>query len=241
MIDLNCDFGESFGIYKLGNDEILDYIDSINIACGFHAGDPLIMDETVRKAIEKDIKIGAHPGYPDLKGFGRRNMNMSYEEIRAMVIYQISALKGFVEGYDYKLHHVKPHGALYNMAAKDYKIAKAIAEAVYHVDKNLILVGLYHSEIIRAGKDLGLNVYNEVFADRRYTPDLNLVPRTEKHAVIETVKESIDQILNIIEKSEIIDIDGKKHKVNADTVCIHGDNIKGLQIAKELYGYKNSK
>ncbi len=241
MIDLNCDFGESFGIYKLGNDEILDYIDSINIACGFHAGDPLTMDETVRKAIEKNITIGAHPGYPDLNGFGRRNMIMSYEEIKAMVIYQISALKGLVEGYDYKLTHVKPHGALYNMAAKDYMIAKAVADAIYHVDKNLILVGLYNSELIRAGKEMNLRVYNEVFADRRYTEDLHLVPRSEKDAVIEDVEESILQVLEIINKGIIKDRKGNTHRIDADTVCIHGDNTKGFEIAKRVYEYKNSK
>lgn len=234
-IDLNCDLGESFGIYALGNDEmIMDYVTSVNIACGCHAGDPEIMEKTVELAINKGVSIGAHPGYPDLQGFGRRDMAMSKEALRASMIYQISALKGFVEIKGGKLQHVKPHGALYNLAAKDYEVARIIAQAIYDIDPSIILMGLSDSEMIRAGLDVGLKVAREVFADRRYTKDKKLVSRNLKGAVIEKVEDSIKQCLTIIKQHEIIDYDGHKQVLEGDSICIHGDNAHGIELVSHL-------
>ncbi|MBI9013471.1 MAG: 5-oxoprolinase subunit PxpA [Clostridiales bacterium] len=234
-IDLNCDLGESFGVYALGNDEmIMDYVTSVNIACGCHAGDPEIMEKTVELAIKKGVSIGAHPGYPDLQGFGRRDMAMSKEALRASMIYQISALKGFVEIKGGKLQHVKPHGALYNLAAKDYEVARVIAQAIYDIDPSIIFMGLADSEMIRAGNDVGLKVAREVFADRRYTKDKNLVPRNLKGAVIEDVSDSINQCLSIISKHELIDYEGNKLILEGDSICIHGDNAHGIELVSRL-------
>lgn len=234
-IDLNCDLGESFGIYALGNDErLMDYVTSVNIACGSHAGDPEIMERTVELAINKGVSIGAHPGYPDLQGFGRRDMTMSKEALRASMIYQISALKGFVEIKGGKLQHVKPHGALYNLAAKDYEVARIIAQVIYDIDPSIILMGLSDSEMIRAGINVGLKVAREVFADRRYTKDKKLVSRNLKGAVIESVEDSIKQCLSIIENHEIIDYDGNKQVLEGDSICIHGDNAHGIELVSRL-------
>ena len=179
-IDLNCDLGESFGNYKIGmDDEVIKFISSANIACGFHASDPLVMEKTVALAKENGVKVGAHPGFPDLAGFGRRNMNVSPKELKAMVVYQIGALNAFCKVSGIKMNHVKPHGAMYNMAAKDERLAFAIAEAVAHVDDSLVLVGLSGSELLKAAKIVGVKCASEVFADRAYEDDGSLVPRTQ--------------------------------------------------------------
>ena len=171
-VDLNCDLGESFGRYKLGLDEeVIKYVSSANIACGFHASDPVVMEKTVALAKSKNVSIGAHPGYLDLIGFGRRNMDISEEEAKAYTKYQIGALYSFCKSAGVELKHVKPHGALYNMAAKDYKLARAICEAIYEFDKDIILLGLANSKLIEAAKDLNLRYANEVFADRAYEED----------------------------------------------------------------------
>jgi len=234
-VDLNCDLGESFGLYKIGNDElIMDYVTSVNIACGCHAGDPEIMEDTVKLAIKKGVSIGAHPGYPDLQGFGRREMNMSLKALRSSMIYQIGALKAFVEVQGGRLNHVKPHGALYNLAARDYDVAFTIAKAIHDIDPSIILMGLSDSEMVRAGKDLGLKVSNEVFADRRYTSEKKLVARTREGAVIEKIEDSINQCLSIIEDNKIIDIDQNELSLKGDSICIHGDNIHGIELVKAL-------
>ncbi|MGB4460118.1 MAG: 5-oxoprolinase subunit PxpA, partial [Bacillota bacterium] len=166
-VDLNSDIGESFGVYKLGMDEeIVKYISSANIACGFHAGDPLVMDKTVRSCKENGVAVGAHPGFPDLLGFGRRNLDASFGEIKAYVIYQIGAMKAYAESYGLRLQHVKAHGALYNMAAVDEKVALAIAEAIKAVDSNLICVGMAGTAMEKAAREVGLRFAWEVFADR---------------------------------------------------------------------------
>lgn len=184
-IDLNCDLGESFGNYKIGMDEeVIKYISSANIACGFHASDPLVMVKTVSLAKENGVSIGAHPGYPDLVGFGRRNMNVAPEELKAMVQYQIGALNAFCKSAGIKMNHVKPHGAMYNMAAKDEKLALAIAEGIAEVDYSLILLGLSGSQLLTAAATVGLKCANEVFADRAYEEDGSLVARTKGGAVI---------------------------------------------------------
>ncbi len=234
-VDLNCDLGESFGNYVIGNDEkILDYVTSVNIACGFHAGDPLVMEKTVRLAIEKGASIGAHPGYPDLMGFGRRSMNISMEEARAYMIYQIGALKAFVESCGGRLQHVKPHGALYNAAAKDYDLAKTLARAVYDVDRELILMGLANSEMIRAARDIGLKASNEVFADRAYNNNGTLVSRKLKGAVIHDTETCVGRVQDMVKKGIVKSIDGMDVEIKADSICVHGDNVMALEFIKNL-------
>ena len=175
-VDLNCDLGESFGAYRIGNDEaILEHVTSVNVACGFHAGDPSVMRKTVKLAAEKKVQIGAHPGLQDLIGFGRRNINISPQEAYDIVVYQIGALNGFLQAEGLSMQHVKPHGALYNMAAKNKALSEAIAKAVYNVNPELILFGLSGSELIQAGNRIGLKTANEVFADRTYQLDLSLI------------------------------------------------------------------
>ncbi|SCY93471.1 LamB/YcsF family protein [Alkaliphilus peptidifermentans] len=234
-IDLNCDLGESFGNYTIGNDEeVLGFVTSVNIACGYHAGDPVVMDKTVKLALDNRVAIGAHPSLPDLMGFGRRNMSISDKEARSYVIYQVGALDGFVKAHGGELKHVKPHGALYNMAATDYKLARAIAEAVYMVNPQLILIGLANSELIKAAKDVGLKSGNEVFADRAYNNDGTLVNRGNNGAVIHDVNECISRVIKMIKEGKVNSIEGKEILINADTVCIHGDNKIALDFAEKI-------
>lgn len=234
-IDLNSDLGESYGPYTIGNDdEVLKYVTSVNVACGFHAGDPQVMEQTVLKALENNVAIGAHPGFPDLRGFGRRPMIISPEEAKAYVMYQIGALDAFVKAHGVKMQHVKPHGALYNMAAEDYKLARAIAEAVYAVDRDLILMGLGGSQLIKAGKDVGLRTANEVFADRRYTSEGTLVSRTEANAVIIDKEEAASQIIDIVQNGKIKSVDGTEIDIFADSICVHGDNQEAVELVKYL-------
>ncbi|MCR4630592.1 MAG: 5-oxoprolinase subunit PxpA, partial [Treponema sp.] len=203
-IDLNCDLGESFGNYKIGMDEeVIKYISSANIACGFHASDPLVMAKTVLLAKEQGVSIGAHPGYPDLVGFGRRNMNVSPEDLKAMVQYQIGALNAFCKANGVKMNHVKPHGAMYNMAAKDEKLALAIAAGIAEVDDSLILLGLSGSELLKAANQVGLKCANEVFADRAYEEDGSLVARTKAGAVITNEDEVIERVIKMIKEQKV--------------------------------------
>jgi UPF0271 protein len=234
QIDLNCDFGESFGIYELGNEELLNYVTSVNIACGFHAGDPVVMRKTVQIALEKGTAIGAHPGFPDLLGFGRRNMHVTLEEAYAYVVYQIGALSAFVKAEGGRLSHVKPHGALYNMAAKDAKLAEAIAQAVRDVDPALILYGLSGSELIRAGKRLGLKTASEVFADRTYQTDGSLTPRNDPRALITDEAEAVQQVLKMVQEGRVRTLEGDDVVIEAETVCIHGDGSQAVSFAKRL-------
>ncbi len=235
-IDLNCDLGESFGPWKMGNDlEILPLITSANIACGFHAGDPEVMLKTVEQALENGIAIGAHPGFFDLQGFGRRNIAMTAREVYGLVVYQVGALQGFLNALGGELHHVKPHGALYNMAATDKDLSQAIAHAVADVSKGeAILYGLSGSELIKAGLEIGIPVMNEVFSDRTYQEDLTLTSRRESNALITDPKESIAQVLQMIEQGCVTTTTGKEVVLAADTVCIHGDGVTALEFAKEI-------
>ncbi|MDK2917856.1 MAG: 5-oxoprolinase (ATP-hydrolyzing) subunit [Candidatus Petromonas sp.] len=234
-VDLNCDLGESFGRYTLGNDErVLDYVTSVNIACGFHAGDPVVMEKTVKMALEKGVAIGAHPGYPDLMGFGRRNMDISIEEARAYIIYQVGALKSFVEAYGGKLQHVKPHGALYNTAAKNYELARALTEAVYDIDSELIFVALSNSIAVKAAKDTGLRVANEVFADRAYNKDGTLVSRKVEGSVIHDTELCKHRVQRMIKEGKVATMYGEDIDIKADSICIHGDNVKALEFAQGL-------
>lgn len=234
-VDLNCDLGESFGNFKIGNDEVvLQYVTSVNVACGFHAGDPLVMEKTVKMALENNVAIGAHPGYPDLLGFGRRFMNITPEEAKTYVIYQVSALNGFVKAQGGTMQHVKPHGAFYNAAAKDYRLARAIAEGVAAVDDNLILMGLAGGELIKAGKELGLRTASEVFGDRAYTSEGTLVSRTLPGAVIHDKEVSASQILNMVLNGKVHTIDGGEVKLQADSICVHGDNREAVELVKQI-------
>lgn len=234
-IDLNCDMGESYGAYKLGSDkEILKFITSANIACGFHAGDPSTMYKTVQLALENKVAIGAHPGLPDLVGFGRRNIDISPQEAYDMIVYQIGALNGFVKAEGGKMQHVKPHGALYNMAAKNRPLAEAIAKAVYKVDSELILFGLAGSELIKAGTEIGLRTANEVFADRTYQEDGSLTPRRESNAVITDDNEAINQVIRMIKEGKVLSQQGVDIQIKSDTVCIHGDGVHALTFARKI-------
>ncbi|MED4970048.1 5-oxoprolinase subunit PxpA [Parageobacillus toebii] len=235
-VDLNCDFGESFGIYRLGEEkEILQYVTSVNVACGFHAGDPIVMRKTVQMALEQKVAIGAHPGFPDLLGFGRRNIAVTPEEVYAYVVYQIGALAAFVKAEGGKMSHVKPHGALYNMAAKDAALAEAIAKAVYDVDPTLILYGLAGSELIRAGKKIGLRTASEVFADRTYQQDGSLTPRSDPRALIVDEQEAVQQVLTMVKEKRVRSLQGIDVPIEAETICIHGDGKKAVLFAKRLY------
>ncbi|PLT30758.1 LamB/YcsF family protein [Peribacillus deserti] len=235
VVDINCDMGESFGAYKMGRDEeILDYITSANIACGFHAGDPRTMKNTVRLALEKNIGIGVHPGLQDLAGFGRRDMNISPEEAYDIVIYQIGALYAFVKSEGGSLQHVKPHGALYNMAAKSAILSEAIAEAVYKVDPELILFGLAGSELIRAAQKIGLSSASEVFADRTYQDDGSLTSRRAEGALITNHDAAVKQVVRMVKEGSVTSLQGTEVSIQADTVCIHGDGIHALDFAKNI-------
>lgn len=235
QVDLNCDMGESFGAYTMGNDgDILDLITSANIACGFHAGDPTVMKKTVRMALEKGVGIGAHPGTPDLAGFGRRAMAISPEEAYDLTMYQIGALDAFVRAEGGRMQHVKPHGALYNMAAQNAELAESIAEAVYAVNPELILFGLSGSELVRAGEKIGLRTASEVFSDRTYQPDGSLTNRREKNALITDPDTAASQVVRMVKEGKVRTVDQTDFTLRADTVCIHGDGAAALEFARRL-------
>ncbi|KEQ19504.1 LamB/YcsF family protein [Endozoicomonas numazuensis] len=232
-LDLNCDMGESFGQYVMGNDAgIMPYISSANIACGFHAGDPNIMAKTVKLALEHHVAVGAHPGLPDLQGFGRRNINISPEEAYTLTLYQIGALSAFVTAEGSQLHHVKPHGALYNMAARDPDLAKAIAEAVYQFNPELILYGLAGSCLISQAETIGLRTASEVFADRSYQSNGQLTPRDQTGAMLEDKQKSLEQIRDMVLHNQVTSLDGQIIAIQADTLCIHGDGPWALDFVR---------
>lgn len=240
-IDINADIGEGFGAYAMGNDEaLMKYISSVNIACGWHAGDANIMAKTVALAIEHDVAIGAHPGFLDLQGFGRRKMEVTPEELKNQVIYQVGALEAFVKAKGGKLQHIKPHGAMYNMAAKDKELALAISEAIYELNPSYILLGLAGSKLIEAAKEVGLPYAREVFADRSYRKDGSLVPRNLEGAMIEDEEEAILRVKKMIEDEKVKTIEGNEIFLQADSVCVHGDSENSLFFAKKLrYGLEN--
>ncbi|TGE18984.1 LamB/YcsF family protein [Hymenobacter elongatus] len=234
-VDLNCDMGESFGTYTLGHDAaILPFVTSANIACGFHAGDPAVMKKTVRLALAQGVAIGAHPGLPDLVGFGRREMAVLPEEAFDMVVYQIGALAAFVTAEGGAMHHVKPHGALYNLAAVNDGLAEAIAEAVYQVNPALVLYGLAGSALVRAGQQRGLRTAQEVFADRTYQPDGTLTSRRLPHALITDQQQAIDQVVRMVQHGTVRAHTGEEVAIQADTVCIHGDGDHALEFARRI-------
>lgn len=234
-VDLNSDLGESFGSYKIGMDsEIIKFVSSVNVACGYHAGDPMVMAKTVQAAKDAGIAIGAHPGYPDLMGFGRRNMVCTPEEAGNYVKYQLGALLAFTKAAGVKMQHVKPHGALYNMAGKDEKLAMAIAEAIASVDDSIILLGLAGSEMLKAGKKVGLKTASEVFADRAYQADGSLVPRSKPGAVIHDTDEAIARTIRMVKEGRVTAITGEEVEIAADSICVHGDNPSALAFVQAI-------
>lgn len=234
-IDLNCDMGESFGAWKMGADEaVMPFITSANIACGFHAGDADTMRRTVELAAQHGVAIGAHPGFPDLMGFGRREMNVTPQEATNFVLYQMGALSGFARACGSRLTHVKPHGALYNRAAKDGKLALALAEAVKEWNDSLVLVGLANSELIRAGEQIGLSVAHEVFADRTYQADGSLTSRRLSNAMVQDSQTAALRVIRMVKEGRVKTESGQDIPVRADTVCIHGDSPHALEFAKTI-------
>ena len=234
-VDLNCDMGESFGAWNMGNDAaILPFITSANIACGFHAGDPAVMKQTVRAALRHGVALGAHPGLPDLVGFGRRDLAISAEEAFDLTVYQLGALAAVVKAEGGTLHHLKPHGALYNMAAISAVLAEAIAEAVYKVQPELTLYGLANSELTKAGEKLGLRTAHEVFADRTYQANGTLTPRRQPDALLTDPAQAIAQVLRMVQHGQVCTQQGSDATIRADTVCIHGDGAHALAFAQRI-------
>jgi UPF0271 protein len=227
--------GESFGAWKMGQDQdILPYVTSANIACGFHAGDPGVMRATVAAAIKHGVALGAHPGLPDLAGFGRRNMDISPDNAYDMVVVQVGALAGVAASQGGKLHHVKAHGALYNMAAKNPELAQAVAQAVYDVDRSLIFYALASSVQASIAREIGLNVAEEVFADRSYQADGSLTPRKQPNAMIVDPAVSIQQVVRMITEGKVAAVQGDDVVVKADTLCIHGDQPGAVLFAQSI-------
>lgn len=235
QIDLNSDLGESYGVYTIGMDaDVIQHVSSANIACGYHAGDPIVMDRTVALAVEYGVGIGAHPGFPDLLGFGRRNIVVSPTEAKHYVIYQVGALAAFAAAHGAKLQHVKTHGALYNMAAKDYKLARAICEGIASVDPNLIILGLANSEWTQAGKDVGVDMRSEIFADRAYRDDGTLVPRGQSGAIIHDKDVAIQRAIRMVKEHKVTSITGKEIQIIPDSMCVHGDNPMAVEFVRSI-------
>ena len=234
-LDLNCDLGESFGAYTIGCDEqVIPYITSANIACGYHAGDPTVMHRSVELCCRYGVQVGAHPGLPDLAGFGRRRMQITPAEAADCVAYQIGALRAFCDEVGVPLHHVKPHGALYNMAAKDRPLADALCRAVQKAAPGAILLALSGSEMEAAARAIGLPVACEVFADRGYRPDGTLVPRGTLGAMIEDETQAIARVVRMAREGKVTACDGSQVELRADSVCVHGDGPKALAFVEKL-------
>ncbi len=234
-LDLNSDLGESFGSWQMGDDaQVLTFVSSVNMACGFHAGDPMVMRDTLKKAAEAGTAVGAHPGYPDLVGFGRRAMICSPDEIYCDVLYQIGAIKGFCAAQSLPLQHVKAHGALYNQAAKDLSIALAIAHAVKDSGEDLILMGLAGSKFDEAAAQLGLAYAPEAFADRGYRSDGSLVPRSMEGAFIQDPETAARRVITMIKEGFVETIDGSTIEIHPASICLHGDSPQAVAMARTL-------
>ena len=234
-IDLNSDVGESFGPWPLGDDRrLIPFVTSVNVACGFHAGDPLTIQRTVAIAVAHDVAVGAHPGYPDLQGFGRRELDMAADELEAALVYQIGAVAAFARAAGSELRHVKPHGALYNRAARDRSVADPIARAVRAVSAELVLVGLAGSELLAAGVAAGLSVAAEAFADRAYEPDGSLRSRRLPDAMLPGPTAAAAQAVSIVRDGTVATIDGGSRPIRADTICVHGDTPGAADLARTV-------
>ncbi len=234
-IDLNCDMGESFGAYTIGHDaEVMPFITSANVACGFHGGDPMVIRDTIRLAKKHGVAVGAHPGFPDLAGFGRREMHMTAREVEDSLVYQIGAVAGLAAAEGMRLQHVKAHGALYNMAVRDAALAAAIARAIAAVDRSLIMLGLPNSELIRAGEQHGLHVVAEAFADRAYEPDGQLVSRRKPGAVIHDPEAVVARVIRMAAEGAATAIDGSTIRLGAGTICTHGDTPGAHELVRRI-------
>ncbi|MBQ6775901.1 MAG: LamB/YcsF family protein [Synergistaceae bacterium] len=234
-VDLNSDLGESFGAWKMGRDaDVLTFVSSANVACGFHAGDPMVMKQTVKDAIAAGVAIGAHPSYPDLKGFGRRNMTCSPDELYSDTLYQIGALRAFCDAAGVKLQHVKPHGAMYNSAAKKPEEALALAQAVKDAGGGLILMGLAGSEFDKAAEKLGIPYAAEAFADRGYMNDGTLVPRKMEGAFVRDVEVAAQRVIRMVKEGVVEAIDGTVVKLRPQSICLHGDSPSAVEMARTL-------
>lgn len=237
-IDLNCDMGESFGAYKLGMDDaVIPYISSANIACAWHAGDPSVMNHTVAIAVEHGVGVGAHPGYPDLLGFGRRNMDCTMEELRNYVIYQVGALQAFCSAHGTRLQHVKPHGALYLTAVENEDVARAVAEAIVRVNPDLLYVALAGAKgelMTRIGQEVGLKVVYEAFPDRAYSAEGTLVSRRQPGAVIKDPRAVSERALRMVKEGAVIAVDGTTIPLEVQTLCVHGDNPKAVDLVRSI-------
>jgi UPF0271 protein len=234
-IDLNSDLGESFGPWSMGDDSaLMASISSANVACGFHAGDPGTMRATVALARARGVAIGAHPGFPDLAGFGRREIKATPQEVEDFVVYQVAALAGIAAAQGVRLQHVKAHGALYNMACRDRALAGAIVRAVASLDRSLILFGLPNSELINAGREAGLNVAAEVFADRAYEPDGSLASRQKGGSVIHDQAAVVARAIRMVRERCVVVTDGSVITLEADTICLHGDTPGAAELARAV-------
>lgn len=234
-IDINCDMGESFGTYKLGSDEeMMRYITSANIACGYHAGDPLVMDKTVKLALQNGVGVGSHPGFPDLMGFGRRPISATVEEIEEYVLYQTGALYAFAKANGTELSHVKAHGALGNMAFVDLEVARAIARGAARFSKQLILIALANSPLVQAGQESGLKVALEAYPERAYNADGTLVSRKLPNSSIHDPNVAVDRAIKMVTEGTVVGYNGEIVKLKADTLCIHGDNPVAPKIAAAI-------
>ena len=234
-VDINCDMGESFGIYRLGFDEeMMSHITSANIACGFHGGDPIVMERTVSLAKQNGVSVGAHPGFPDLVGFGRRNMELAPQEVRNDTIYQIGALSAFAKTLGLSLQHVKPHGQLYNLAAKDEPMTRAICDALLTLEDSLILVALSGSRMAEIASKSGLKVAREAFADRAYHRDGSLVSRKKEGSVIHDPKRVAERVIRMVQEGKIQSIEGNLIDLEVDSICVHGDTPGAVQLAQTI-------
>ena len=234
-INLNADLGESFGAWRMGDDAaLLAIVGSANIACGFHAGDPLVMRRTVATARQHGVSIGAHPSFPDLQGFGRRRMDMATAQVEAMVVYQISALPAIATAEQHRVTHVKPHGALNNLACENLDLARCIARAVRAAGAELILLAPAVSALVRAGREAGLAVVEEIFADRNYTDEGNLVPRSHPQAMVHDAEASVRHVMAILDGGALVSIHGKRLPCAAGSICVHGDNAEAVTTASAV-------
>jgi UPF0271 protein len=234
-INLNADLGEGFGPWQMGDDPaLLQIVNSANVACGFHAGDPTIMRDTVRLALAQGVSVGAHPSFPDLQGFGRRVMQMSAKDLAATLLYQIGALQAMAAAEGGRVTHVKPHGALNNLACADAAVAETVARAIASLDPQLLLLAPAHSALTRAGEAAGLSVRNEVFADRAYLDDGQLMPRARPGAVLHDAKECVAHVLRMLHEQAIVTATGQRLPTRIDSICVHGDGPQAAVTARQI-------
>ncbi|TFG84638.1 MAG: 5-oxoprolinase subunit PxpA [Spirochaetales bacterium] len=235
QVDLNSDMGESFGAYTIGCDsDVIKQVTSANIACGWHAGDPQVLDNSIAMAKERGVAIGAHPGYPDLLGFGRRNLNVTQDEEYVYVLYQLGAFFAFAKKHGMEIQHLKAHGAMYNMAGKDIRLAIAICKAVKDFDPQIILLGLAGSKLIEAAKEIGLRSASEVFADRAYEEDGSLVDRAKPGAMVNDEDLCISRVVRMVKEGKVEAITGKDIAVKTDSICVHGDGPQALAFTTRI-------